>query len=458
MKVFFATILFVLLAAVLTSASTPGNLRETGRGWPECAPTQKQYSGYFDINVTTSKHYFYWMIESVKPSTKLIIWLSGGPGCSSGLAALGENGPCQMDETSGNLVPNPYGWTNEATVLWLDQPAGVGYSYSDAGGADRDEKQVGHDNNAFVQKLLQQYPKLQSYELFIVGESYGGHYAPATASAIFNANKDGTNAIKVNLAGLGIGNGLVAPVIQYQYYERMATIGCEEDRPDHQPCVSKFAAEMMNASIPSCVKACKECDAGDQLACDFGRGTCNGQIEAYAETGLNPYDVTEKCKYPPLCYQFDKMTAFFNRADVKASFGVPSNKTWATCNYTVNGMFGGDWLHRFDLLIPPMLESGIRTLMYYGKKDFVCCWMGGHAVALALPWSGQAAFNSAPVKDWIVDGKSIGTVRSVAGSNSPIHMTFFRVADAGHMVPKDQPKSASLMINAFINNQPFVQN
>merc|ERR1712000_164308 len=220
----------------------------------------------------------------------------------------GENGPCQMDETSGNLVPNPYGWTNEATVLWLDQPAGVGYSYSDAGGADRDEKQVGHDNNAFVQKLLQQYPKLQSYELFIVGESYGGHYAPATASAIFNANKDGTNAIKVNLAGLAIGNGLIAPVIQYQYYERMATIGCEEDRADHQPCVSKFAAEMMNASIPSCVKA---------------------------------------------------------------SFGVPANKTWQTCNYTVNGMFAGDWLHRFDLKIPPMLESGIRALIYNGRRDFV---------------------------------------------------------------------------------------
>ena len=43
----------------LVAAAVPGNLRQTGSGWPACAPNQKQYSGYFDINVTTSKHYFY---------------------------------------------------------------------------------------------------------------------------------------------------------------------------------------------------------------------------------------------------------------------------------------------------------------------------------------------------------------------------------------------------------------
>ena len=39
----------------------------------------------------------------------------------------------------------------------------------------------------------------------------------------------------------------------------------------------------------------------------------------YEQTGLNPYDVTQQCQYPPLCYDFSKMTAFFNRADVKAA-------------------------------------------------------------------------------------------------------------------------------------------
>lgn len=58
--------------------------------------------------------------------TPLIIWLTGGPGCSSSLALLTENGPCEVNKDGATTKVNPHSWIESAHVLWLDQPANVG--------------------------------------------------------------------------------------------------------------------------------------------------------------------------------------------------------------------------------------------------------------------------------------------------------------------------------------------
>lgn len=61
-----------------------------------CDPVQ-QYSGYFNLS-TGDKHYFYWFFESRSaPATDpVVLWMTGGPGCSSEVALFGENGPCTV--------------------------------------------------------------------------------------------------------------------------------------------------------------------------------------------------------------------------------------------------------------------------------------------------------------------------------------------------------------------------
>ena len=88
---------------------------------------------------------------------------------------------------------------------------------------DHDEAGVREDMYYFVQAFLQAHPQYTKNEFFVFGESYGGHYAPNTAWRIVDGNNNLEDGfVHVNLAGLGVGNGLTQPSVQYEYYAQMA--------------------------------------------------------------------------------------------------------------------------------------------------------------------------------------------------------------------------------------------
>ena len=94
-------------------------------------------SGYIPIG-TNGEELFYLMFESRSDPNRdpLLIWLNGGPGCSSMLGAFTENGPYWLkynpdDHPRVRLENNVHSWNQQANVLYLDQPIGVGYSYND---------------------------------------------------------------------------------------------------------------------------------------------------------------------------------------------------------------------------------------------------------------------------------------------------------------------------------------
>lgn len=147
----------------------------------------------------------------------------GGPGCSSQMAVLTENGPCNVNDDGLGTTYNPYSWTNNATGIFLDQPAGVGYSFADADGYVINQAGVARDAYRFLQAYFKANPELQNNPFHIFAESYGGHYAPAIADAIFHGNKNlKPGDIHINLQGVGIGNGLTNPVVQYEKYPEYA--------------------------------------------------------------------------------------------------------------------------------------------------------------------------------------------------------------------------------------------
>lgn len=45
------------------------------------------------------------------------------------LGALAENGPCYIHADSNSTYLNEWSWNNEVNMLYIDQPAQVGFSY-----------------------------------------------------------------------------------------------------------------------------------------------------------------------------------------------------------------------------------------------------------------------------------------------------------------------------------------
>jgi len=436
--------IFVLFALVQVGHATVTGTLVGTQNPTICDPNVKQYSGYFNIDSATKKEYFYWSFSSrSNPATDpVVLWMTGGPGCSSLLALLEENGPCKPNKDGSDTVNNTYSWTNNANMIYIDQPAGVGFSTATQAGYDSNEEQVANDMYAFLQAFFQAHPEWQLNPFFVFGESYGGHYAPATAHRVWSGNQNGTG-LKINLQGVGVGNGLTDPEVQYQYYAQLA-YNYSQQKIGH-PVISLSTYKSMTKAIPSCISLIKDCNNGKTSSCSVAQEQCNSaEIGPYEQTGLNPYDIRIPCQVPGLCYDFSAATTYLNTPNIQAALGVVAGSQWQSCNYAVNGAFSNDWMRNFQTQLPDMLASGIRVRIYAGDVDFICNWIGNKAWTLALAWPGSAAFNAAQDLPYMLDGKQVGEVRSAQG------FEFVRVYDAGHMVPMDQPAVALAVLNDFI--------
>jgi len=144
----------------------------------------------------------------------LVLWLNGGPGCSSlGGGWLSELGPYYPTST-GALKPNPHTWVKGANVIFLESPAGVGFSYfNNSDDLYCDDARTAADTRLFLLGWLEKFPGFSGSPLVIAGESYAGHYAPQLAAAILDGNQGKAQGAPgyLNLEGMAIGNAWTDP-------------------------------------------------------------------------------------------------------------------------------------------------------------------------------------------------------------------------------------------------------
>jgi len=121
------SLLALLLGSALVQAARDA---DAVKSLPDCGPLQSQwYSGYLNISSGKALHYVF--VGSVSPQNTtdpIIVWFNGGPGCSSMEGLFAENGPYVFDDGEDVIKPNPYPWNTRAHLLYIESPAGVGYS------------------------------------------------------------------------------------------------------------------------------------------------------------------------------------------------------------------------------------------------------------------------------------------------------------------------------------------
>lgn len=429
----------VLLALYVSALAKPVTKRISdlpgGEGFKNTGLDVVQHSGYILVNKQHNANLFYWCFESQNdPSTDpVIFWLTGGPGCSSQLALLFENGPFTVSNTE-TLVPNPYTWNTQATVCWIDQPAGTGYSYSNTDYIGT-EAQVQQEMWAFFQAFFQQYPQYSTQDFFLSGESYGGHYVPAISSYIVQQQSNGGEKV-VNFKGCTIGNGWVAPVIQYGAYGPFSYAN---------NIISERIYNQMNETYAQCLQDLQNHEYKYNTF-ELCEGIMNYVLQA--NPGLNYYNIKAPC-VGQLCYNFDVITKYLNEDSTKKTLGVPSSVTWAACNNAGDPFIPVDEVTSYASDIPIVLEGGFPVLVYSGMLDLICNYYGGAAWLASISWPGAAGFNGLSVQDWTISGSVAGHFKSYQ------NLTWLEVEEAGHMVPHDQPANALAMINTFISGGSF---
>lgn len=367
----------------------------------------------------------------------VILWLTGGPGCSSMSGLFLELGPSSISK-DGQLVPNKYAWNNNASVIFLDQPVNTGFSYSNS--PVDTTVAAGKDVYALLTLFFEQFPQYSKQDFHISGESYAGHYIPVFASEILS-HKDRN----INIKSALIGNGLTDPYTQYAYYEPM---GC--GKGGYKAVLDEKTCQSMQDALPGCQSKIKACYDGDHSSCVNGGDSCDSAfLGAFQQTGLNVYDIRKQCVGGGLCYEeMTYIQDWLNRKDVMQALGVEVN-SYDNCNDQVNGAFrqAGDYFLPIQKYVPDVLAQ-IPVLIYAGDVDFICNWLGNQAWTNALQWPGHDAFNAAKGTELKASsGKNYGNIKNAQG------FAFLRVYEAGHMVPMDQPEGALDFVNRWVRGE-----
>ncbi|GAV52247.1 hypothetical protein ZYGR_0AG02380 [Zygosaccharomyces rouxii] len=401
----------------------------------------KQWSGYLDYE--DSKHFFYWAFESRNDPSKdpVILWLNGGPGCSSFTGLLFELGPSQIGSQI-KPIHNPYSWNNNATVIFLEQPLGVGFSYGDE--KITSTRAAGRDVYIFLELFFEKFPELRTHDFHIAGESYAGHYIPQIAHEIVIENPERT----FDLTSVLIGNGVTDSLVQDDYYQPMA---CGQG--GHPQLLTDKDCAKMKQDSDRCRALNRVCyRTQSNVACAGASTYCNAvTVGAFEEkTGLNVYDIRGPCEDGggENCYfGLNYVEQYMNQRFVQEALGSDV-QSYTGCNDQVFLGFEltGDGAKPFQQFVSELVDLNIPVLLYAGDKDYICNWLGNMAWSDKLPWRYGEKYRSLPLKPWKSEttGQELGEIKSYGP------LTFLRIYNAGHMVPYDQPEAALEMLNGWI--------
>ena len=395
--------------------------------WNDFFP-EKEKHGF--VKITEKSDMFYWLFPSrANPDTDpLVIWLTGGPGCSSELAIFYENGPMFLNK--GKVTLNPNSWNTRANLLFVDQPVGTGFSKGSPLEIPKFEEGVAEHFGIFITGLLKEYPALKNRPLYITGESYAGHYIPFIGDHL---SQDKFKSQGVNLKGVAIGNGWVDPYNQYPGYSSFSF---------HNDLINNFGKTFLDVGVKFCqilIKA--KIPVINMYVCNL---VTQSVVGLPFMPRFNVYDIRKKCDFPPLCYDFSDLDDYLAREDVRKALGV-EGRSWTACSTVVHVSMLLDWEVNAAPKVTSLLHKGIKVLVYSGDKDYICNWEGGYNWIQALEWEHAEEFRKKPLEEH--EGGQIKYLKNFA---------FYRVYDAGHMVPMDQPITSLAMLNIFIEGKHFM--
>ena len=415
-------------------------------------PSFATFSGYLNIPNSGGKSLHYMFVESQNNPEKdpLVLWLNGGPGCSSLDGFYYEHGPYLFYTPEAVLLPNPYSWNLNANVIYLESPAGVGYSVLGVpANMNTSDTITAHDNLEAMLQWFMKFPEYARHDFYITGESYGGVYVPTLSLAIVNYNQE-VGYDQINLRGFAVGNGVTDWSVDCN--TAMLEMAWSHNWMPPQ-WNTKWQTDCVNPLSQACNQDFDE--FADTLLVNVNQySTLSSDLygECFPVEGFENYRYTPWLKHKhhklgdvPPCLDAAGAQAYLSLPEVKAAFHISSNaaKNWEIC--TDNGVLNYTSLPQASFwAYPDLIAAGLKIMIYSGDVDGSVPFIG------TRKWISM--LDMVMVQDhkqWYVDDQVAGWFEVYSG------LTFVTVRGAGHMVPQYKPAAALKMLNFFLQNQPL---
>ncbi|XVF87538.1 hypothetical protein PTKIN_Ptkin18bG0128300 [Pterospermum kingtungense] len=335
------------------------------------------YAGYVTVNEKNGRALFYWFYEAMSnPDEKpLVLWLNGGPGCSSvGYGATQEIGPFIVDTDGRGIKFNNFSWNKEANMLFLESPIGVGFSYSNTS-TDYDnigDEFTANDAYSFLHKWFLKFPSYRTRTFYIAGESYAGKYVPELAELIYDNNKD--PSLHIELKGILMGNPETDDAEDWRgmmdYAWSHAVVSDETHKIIGETCDFKsndtWSSEDCSNAVAEVFKQYKEIDI-------FSLYTpmCIGDTAGSKDKSLQVMMRRTSSMMPRILGGYDPCLddyakAFYNKLDVQKALHVSDGhhlRNWSICNQKVYDK----WADSKPSVLPiykKLIAAGVRIWVY----------------------------------------------------------------------------------------------
>ncbi|KIK40071.1 hypothetical protein CY34DRAFT_88000 [Suillus luteus UH-Slu-Lm8-n1] len=386
-------------------------------------------------------HLFFVMVKARRSADKerLIFWFNGGPGCSSFDGLMMEIGPWRADEEGGLKIAKG-GWNEYTTMVYVDQPAGTGFSYTSTNKYVHSIQQATDQLMEFLRTFYKVFPEYETVDTYLGGESYAGQYIPYFADAILSSE------LKMPLRGAAIGNGWTDARNQYPAYLDYAVMhGLVDESSQHYKdskeetnrCIEEFRGITVEPIHT------QQCENLLMFILKSKSRTVDGQPKC-----VNVYDVRLEddepfcgLQWPP---ELKNISSYLNRRDVvRALHAEAKPESWVECSGRVSNEMH-EYLSPSSITLLPSVLEKIPVLLFAGDQDYICNYMGIENMIKSMTWNGEKGLGKVQTKSWTVDGTPAGTW--VSSRN----LTYAKLFNASHMAPYDVPDVAHDMILRFM--------
>ncbi|KAM3237710.1 serine carboxypeptidase-like 9 [Capsicum annuum] len=421
-------------------------------------------TGYIGVGDSDDVQLFYYFVksESNPKLDPLILWLTGGPGCSalSGLlfeigpitlepVEYGDFKPAQYNSSFPSLVLNPHTWTKVASLIFLDLPVCTGFSYARTSAARQsDDMQASDHAYQFLHKWFNGHPEFLRNPFYVAGDSYSGLGVPIVSQLIANGNEKGLEPF-IDLKGYLLGNPLTY-------------------RGDYNYGIPY--AHGMGLISDELFESLKRNCKGEYFDKHPSNTQCRNYLQTYHQMlgGINYAHILEpKCesasprpqKWLGQRRSLDEML-YLGRLRCRFDWEEISH-LWADDDkvrealHVRRGRIGkwkrcaGDALP-FQKMVKNSIPyhanlsvKGYRSLIYSGDHDMVVPYTSTEAWIRSLNYSIVNDW-----RPWNVDGQVAGYTRTYSNK-----MTF--ATGGGHTTPEYKPVECLAMVKRWLSDQPL---